>query len=108
MSMNSNTSSQFFNGSFHQRYNTSLKESINTAETEINSFLSKGIMDNDTNARLRVYHVSHRLKKAGLKHHLLFLLFESLTGSLHYQLHSYAATRHNFEKPYQYRVSQVP
>lgn len=69
MSMNSNTSSQFLNGSFHQRYNTSLKESINTAETEINSFLSKGIMDNDTNARLRVYHVSHRLKKAGLKHH---------------------------------------
>ena len=54
---------------FSLRYKQTLKQSCKHLEETILSELQKGILDSDTNARLRIYHVSHQLSKVGMKHH---------------------------------------
>lgn len=65
----SNPSVVNINLPFSLRYKQTLKQSCKHLEETILSELQKGILDSDTNARLRIYHVSHQLSKFGMKHH---------------------------------------
>ena len=54
---------------FSLRYQQTLKQSCKQLEEAVLSKLQNGVLDEDINARLRVYHVSHQLSRSGMKHH---------------------------------------
>ena len=54
---------------FSLRYQQTLKQSCKQLEEVVLSKLQNGVLDDDINARLRIYHVSHQLSRSGMKHH---------------------------------------